>query len=186
MLADATMHEQHLINAIRIHSQRAIQSVLEGKDAIDATSAAYMLAERVDQIAKAARQITRMRGPRTAETQFFPVYIQLTGKVALPTPEQVAEFAKALDEKDSELREMSILRGEYIQHLNTIRNLLKKVVLRPHIADQLNSKSEQRKLEVLEPEKTQDDVKEILKVQTLETEPEKTPLQKKLNFKFFS
>ncbi len=38
---------------------------------------------------------------------------------------RVAELERSLDEKDRELREVSINRAEFVQHLNTIYNLLR-------------------------------------------------------------
>jgi hypothetical protein len=64
---------------------------------------------------------------------------------------RVAKLENALEEKDRELREVSILRGEYVQHLDTIRNLLKQAILRPQLMDKLRPHGEQSKLEVIEP-----------------------------------
>jgi hypothetical protein len=64
---------------------------------------------------------------------------------------RVGKLEDALEEKDRELREVSIRRGEYVQHLNTIQNLLKKAILRPQLMDQARSHGEQSKLEVIEP-----------------------------------
>ncbi|WP_455392664.1 hypothetical protein [[Eubacterium] cellulosolvens] len=65
---------------------------------------------------------------------------------------RMSKLETALEEKDRELRELSILRGEYVQHLNSIRNLLKKAILRPQLIDGLSSRLEQSKLDVVEPE----------------------------------
>ena len=63
---------------------------------------------------------------------------------------RVAKLEAALDEKDRELREMSILRGEYLEQLNTIRNLLNRTSIRPNLQAILNSRQKQSKLEVME------------------------------------
>jgi hypothetical protein len=52
-----------------------------------------------------------------------------------------------LEQKDRELREVSILRGEFIQQLDIIRNLLNKTTLRPPVYHELDSRIEQYKLD---------------------------------------
>jgi hypothetical protein len=52
------------------------------------------------------------------------------------------------------------LRGEYIEQLNTIRNLLKGANFQVPISDITRSRLEQRTLDVIEPDKTQDQLKE--------------------------
>jgi hypothetical protein len=63
----------------------------------------------------------------------------------------VEQLEDALEEKDRELREVSILRGEYVHQLNQIRNLLKKASLASEEDSLTHSHSEQSTLEVVEP-----------------------------------
>ncbi len=63
---------------------------------------------------------------------------------------RMEKLENALEEKDRELREVTILRGEYIQQLNTIRNLLKKASIHPSITEIYRARGEQSTLDVID------------------------------------
>jgi hypothetical protein len=96
------MHTIHLLNGIRLHSIRALEGVLRGKQIDDPQKALHIATARLDALAELASGITTMRKPVSEESPGFRAYIERTRHVALPTDAQVSDFAAALDKKDDE------------------------------------------------------------------------------------